>query len=456
MCTAGSRPTSMVILAHTRDPGAVTAARALRRAGWRVGVGSSRPGAGLAGASGAVSRTHLVPRPTGDPTAFVTGVREARRAGGYAVVVGSGDDWMAALSHHRDVVGGVVAHPAATVVAAATDKLVLADLAVRSGLGTPATRALEPGAVADVALPVVVKNRWHWSPEQSRTHRIETAVCSTRQQLAEHLRAFEGSGDLPVLQEPVEGHLAAVIGVMHEGRLLGRVQQVSPRLFPTPSGASARARTVPVDPELAQGCETLLQHLGWTGLVELQFLVGADGTHRLIDLNGRFFGSLALSERARPGLVDAGLRAVCGMRVPRLGDGRAGVRYQWLAGDLRRARQERRGGVAFDVAGTLWWGLSARHSVAALTDPGPVLHLLAGKVAVEQPAAGGSAPAHLTRDLERDEALRGTQQGEAELVGHRGHDEGQRRARPGRLGSHQPHGIPGEQGGAEAGRRGAA
>ncbi len=197
MSTAGSRPTSVLILAHTRDRGAVTAARALRRAGWRVGVGSSRPGAGLAGASGAVSRTHLVPRPTGDPTAFVTGVREARRAGGYAVVVGSGDDWMAALSHHRDVVGGVVAHPAATVVAAATDKLVLADLAVRSGLGTPATRALEPGAVADVALPVVVKNRWHWSPEQSRTHRIETAVCSTRQQLAEHLRAFEGRGTCP-------------------------------------------------------------------------------------------------------------------------------------------------------------------------------------------------------------------------------------------------------------------
>ena len=71
-------------------------------------------------------------------------------------------------------------------------------------------------------------------------------------------------------------------------------------------------------------------------------------------------------------------------------------------------------------------------------------------------AGVGSAPSHLADDLERDEALRGAQQGQSELVGHRGDDEGHRGSRPGLLGTGQPHGRPGEQGGTEAGRRGAA
>ena len=38
--------------------------------------------------------------------------------------------------------------------------------------------------------------------------------------------------------------------------------------------------------------------------------------HHLIDVNGRFFGSLALSESARPGLVDAWARSAVGAPVP--------------------------------------------------------------------------------------------------------------------------------------------
>ncbi|OLT18975.1 hypothetical protein BJF80_14160 [Serinicoccus sp. CUA-874] len=315
-------PRAVLILAHARDRGAVTAARALRRAGWRVGLGSSRADGGLAGASDAVHALHPVPRPSGEQGAFLRGLGAALAEGRYDVVVGSGDDWMAALAHHRERLTATVAHPAAAVVAAGMDKLTLHRMAQDAGLATPATRTLAPEPWQEVALPVVVKNRRHWTPHHDRRHRIETAVCRTSAELERHLLAFASEHDEPVLQEPVDGVLSALIGVVHEGRLTGRVQQVSPCVFPTPSGASARARTVPVDPVLAERCELLLGRLGWSGLVELQFLVGRDGVHRLIDLNGRFFGSLALAEAARPGLVDAGLRAgaVCPCPSSRTGD----------------------------------------------------------------------------------------------------------------------------------------
>ncbi len=64
------------------------------------------------------------------------------------------------------------------------------------------------------------------------------------------------------------------------------------------SGASCRAVTVPVDPDLSARAAALFRVLGWFGLAELQFLVPAAGPARLIDLNGRFYGSLALAVRA--------------------------------------------------------------------------------------------------------------------------------------------------------------
>ena len=372
-------PGAALLLAHVRDRGALTAARALRSAGWRVDAGSPRADGGLLGASRAVGTVHVVPRPTGDRDAFVAAVERAHSRGGYDVVFGSGDDWMAATAYLQDRLPVRVAHPSPDVVSRVLDKLEMARLAADVGLAAPWTASAAAVSVEDSPLPVVVKNRWHWVPGRRRRHRVETRICRTREDLREHLDGFSHDGDEPVLQEHIEGRLGALIGVMHEGRLLGRVQQVSPRLWPTPTGASARACTVPVDPDLSDRSVRFLRRLGWTGLVELQFLIDDDGVHHLIDVNGRFFGSLALSESARPGLVDAWARSVIGAPVPDLGDGQAGLRYHWLPGDLRRAATERRGGLAHDVWDSMRWGLGARHSVARLNDPQPALHLLAGR-----------------------------------------------------------------------------
>lgn len=68
-----------------------------------------------------------------------------------------------------------------------------------------------------------------------------------------------------------------------------------------------------------------------------------------------------------------------GLPVPLLTDGRAGVRYHWLAGDLRRAVAERRRGLLLDVGHSLGYGIGARHSILRLDDPGPAAHLLTGR-----------------------------------------------------------------------------
>ncbi len=169
--------------------------------------------------------------------------------------------------------------------------------------------------------------------------------------------------------------------MMDGGRLVGRIQQETSSLWPVPSGVSSRAVTVAVDVDLADRCELLLRGLGWSGLVELQFLTPQGGDPHLIDLNGRFYGSMALANAAGPNLTDAWARQALGLELPRLDDGRAGVRFSWLAGDLRRAVAERRGGLVDDLAATLNWARRAEaSSVWDRHDARPALYVLLAAV----------------------------------------------------------------------------
>ncbi len=376
-----------LIVSTGRDRGALAAARSMRQHGWIVGVGTP-DGGGMLGSSSACGETYVVPKPRNSCDAFVDGVIRAVKAGSYDVVFGGGDDWMAALSAFRTHIPAPVAHPDIDVVLAALDKLELAKRAQAAGLAAPRTEAATREAIADWNGAVVVKCRAHWEPGQTRPHRIEARLFPNIGSAAQRIDLIRQAGADPVLQQPISGHLGALIGVFHDGRLDGRVQQVTSRLWPTPNGASTRAQTIAVDDELASKVEVLLEDLGWWGLVELQFLTDDSGVPHLIDLNGRFFGSMALANYARPGLADTWGRLVLGEKVQDLPDARTGVRYSWAAGDLRRAGVERRGGLALDVIDTLRWARGARHSVWAARDLGPTLHLATSRLNPFEKKAG--------------------------------------------------------------------
>ena len=357
-----------------------------------MGVGTP-DGAGMLAATRAATARHEVARPRGDGSGFIGGVRRAVEEGNYDVVFGAGDDWMAATSCYRRHTTARVAHPGPDVVAAALDKVGLTERARAAGLAAPETGLATEPVLAGWRGPVVVKCRAHWSLGQTRPHRIEAKLFPDIGSATAQIERIRAGGAEPVLQTPVQGRLGALIGVFHDGRLHGRVQQVTSRLWPTPNGVSARAETVPVDEGLAARAETLLGELGWWGLVELQFLTGEDGVPQLIDLNGRFFGSMALANAARPGLADAWGRLALGGPMPRLPDARPGVRYTWLAGDLRRASVERRGGLPADVADTLRWSRRAHHSVWDVRDLGPTWHLATWRFAHPRRTRGTGPPA---------------------------------------------------------------
>jgi len=211
---------------------------------------------------------------------------------------------------------------------------------------------------------------------------LEARVCATQIQARARCHEIMQAGGSPILQSRIPGTLVAVVVVADQrARLLAVVQQEAERIWPPEAGTSARARTVPLDKSLVGSVATLVAELGWTGLAQLQFIRGPDGRARLTDFNGRFYGSMALALGAGVNLpaIWAGM-ATDGHAASPV-EGRPGVRFHWLEGDMRRALVERRGGLFKDLATTIRYGHGACPSIWSLEDAWPGIRHVVGLLA---------------------------------------------------------------------------
>jgi predicted ATP-grasp superfamily ATP-dependent carboligase len=362
----------VLIVGEPDSRSALAAVRELGRAGWTVGLGSAAPGR-LAAASRWTRARHLVPSAEREADAFLAAVGQAIDRAGYELVVGVDDASVVVLSAGRAAVPATVPYGPHDAVLAVTDKLRLSEIAARAGFQTPRTAPATGAAMRSWSGPVVVKSRMHWRPRRPGPEpRLEALLAPGPAEAARRAEQIRQAGGEPLLQQVVTGRLMAFAAVAdRRGRLVARLQQRAEGTWPVPTGVSTRAVTMPVDPELAKKAAVLLEDLGWFGLVQLQFLVAGDGDPWLIDVNPRPYGSLALAHAAGLDLVDTWMRLAAGRPVPAEADAAAGVRYQWLEGDLRRAWRERRGGLLADTLACLRQAPGAAHSVASLGDPWP-------------------------------------------------------------------------------------
>jgi predicted ATP-grasp superfamily ATP-dependent carboligase len=357
-----------LIVHPTQARATIAASRALAKAGWTVGTGS--PERNFISASRASRYWHHVPAALEDVDAFLEATRAAVVKGGYELVFGGHDAEALALSAHRDELGAEVAHPPHERMVRAFDKLHLGSAARAAGLATPRTVSGD-----DPEVDLVVKPRIYESSKP------EVQIFSDPVAAARRVAELTEAGVEHVVQERVRGQLMALVVVAdRDSNVVARVQQRACRIWPPEAGTSARAETVPTDEELAERVSRLLRALGWSGLVQLQFLAPEGGAPVLIDFNGRFYGSLALGVAAGVNLPAIWAAVATGGPLPPNREAASGVRYQWLEGDLRRAYAERRGGLARDVAGSLRYAFGAAHNTSSVADPLPTLRLAASNL----------------------------------------------------------------------------
>ena len=310
-----------------------------------------------------------------DVGAFVADVGAAVAAGGYEVVFGAGEAEVMALSARRGDIAAAVPYAEHGVVCRALDKAALEPAAATAGFALPGVLAVSELSGDG---PVVVKARRHADPERpGAPPRVDTNVVFGAAAARRRVGDITATGAEPIVQPFLRGDLIAYVAVTdRSSRVVADSMQVASRIWPPFAGASCRARTVRVDATIADTAQRLFGILGWFGLAELQFIAPAGEAPRLIDLNGRFYGSMALAVAAGANLPATWAALATGRPVV-TSRARPGVRYQWLEGDLRRATTERRGGLARDVTSSAIAAAGARHSLWDPADPAPAARRLA-------------------------------------------------------------------------------
>jgi predicted ATP-grasp superfamily ATP-dependent carboligase len=317
-----------VLVATTCSPDdrkTLSVVRALATSGVEVAVGGDRF-EGRAFHSRFARGKATYPHPATDLDGFAHSLLEHVRASNYDVLLPTSDDTMAALADRADDFAGRVALPVPdrAAVESTRDKLKTLELATRLGLETPATFCPQDAddlrSIADeIGYPCVVKPR-------SGAGALGIRIPASRRDLMD---CFQGGVDgSQLVQEYVPGEVHDVCTLFNRGEPRAALTQKRLRMFPSTGGAGILNETTD-EPELRERAIALLGRLRWHGPAQVEFKVDGGGCAHLLEVNGRFWGTLDLAVAAGVNLPLLACRMAADGDVDPVRSYRVGQRFRW-------------------------------------------------------------------------------------------------------------------------------
>lgn len=334
-----SRPA--VLITDGEQRAALALARSLGRAGFPVYVISSHE-TSLAGSSRFAAQHARTPDPLADPDGFVAALHPLLRKWNIRCLVPVGEAALLAVLGARDEFQGVtIPFPDLDVFRAICDKKALLQTACALGIAVPSQHVLEQPADAlhldrvAQSYPVVLKPAR--SVADAASGRIKHGVlhAASPDELQRLLDELPATAYPLLLQQRIDGPGVGVFLLRWRGDTLAVFAHRRLREKPPSGGVSVYRESITVDPALVRMSTDLLERYGWEGVAMVEYKLDAQtGTPYLMEVNGRFWGSLQLA-------IDAGVdfpvqlvRAALGEPVQALPRYRNGVRSRWWWGDV--------------------------------------------------------------------------------------------------------------------------
>lgn len=323
---------------------AVAATRSLARAGYRVSVGASESWS-KAGWSRHAADSFVHPHAGDDPRGFVEHLVGELQRNGPAVILPMTERSTIPVSLYRNEInaaGGRMVLPPHEVLLRVFDKNAMTELARSLGIAVPRTWVIDAShdaAALAPTLPYPVVLKPNVSQQRTATGGSAPTGAPLYAANAAQFRAaiadMQHRASSVLVQEFVLGGGEGYFALMRLGELRGEFAHRRIRdVRPTGSGSALRESAVP-SPAMRHASLALLKAIGWHGVAMVEFRVRPDGTPVFLEINGRFWNSLALA-------VHAGVDFPVGVaRLAEHGDveplpaGTPGIRTRWFLGDAR-------------------------------------------------------------------------------------------------------------------------
>ncbi len=328
-----------ILVTDSDTRSALAAVRALGTRGHEVvTAGVAHPS--LASVSRHSRAFESYPDPAVDSDGFVDALARSVERQRIDVVLPMTEVTTLLVTAHQERLAAHIPFPDAATVANAADKSHVIGLARTLGIPVPRTVVASSAAqgIADapaLPFPIVVK------PARSRVRTpggwVSTGVAYAHD-AASLRRSLEGlpTAVYPVLlQERIEGPGVGVFVAIDRGNPVATFAHRRVREKPPSGGVSVLCESAAVDPVAAEHATKLLRAIGWRGVAMVEFKQDRrDGSLRLMEINGRFWGSLQLAVDAGVDFPGIAAAIAAGQPLTAAPAYRVGVRSRWLAGDL--------------------------------------------------------------------------------------------------------------------------
>jgi predicted ATP-grasp superfamily ATP-dependent carboligase len=328
---------------NTRAALAIT--RSLGREGAKVIVGAEKHPC-LSSSSRYCAETFLYPNPQKDYQQFTTAICRAVKEGKPDVLLPVTEITTLMVTENKAELSKycAVPFPDHESVSRAADKYSLMKIAETLGVPIPQTIYLDcaddleanSDRCCSLGYPIVVK------PSRSRFRR-ENGWRSSGVQYAndeKELKAIlAGSAERKefplLLQERIYGEGTGIFLCFDRGKVVASFSHRRLREKPPSGGVSVLRESFPVQPELREYSERLLKALNWHGVAMVEFKRDKrTGVCKLMEINGRFWGSLQLAIDSGVDFPSILVKIALGEKNTPVREYPIGVKTRWLWGDI--------------------------------------------------------------------------------------------------------------------------
>ena len=177
------------------------------------------------------------------------------------------------------------------------DRHLMAGLLSGKGVVVPEIRQLKANTAEEIlslidelGLPVVVKGPRGEGGEQVRIAETADDAIATANELYIETRT------LPALQEYIDGPVYQVGGLFDDGRPIRLLAGEKTEMLPPRTGPAIALKSCD-EPDLVEAAIRVFAVLGYSGIAGADFVRGADGGFRFLEVNPRIWGSWGFAKR---------------------------------------------------------------------------------------------------------------------------------------------------------------
>tara|TARA_R110002073_G_scaffold293755_1_gene459381 strand:- start:56 stop:1864 length:1809 start_codon:yes stop_codon:yes gene_type:complete len=316
----------------------VTIARSLNRQGIPVivsPISSDEPPI----KSRAIQKHVTLPNFRTRPDAFITELKSLIQTEGIDMIIPTGDGAMTAVAQHYETLTNLVhvGSPPPPIMEQVLDKRLTLTAAQKCGVPIATSRTVEASSeigklIKGLRFPLIAKPA---ERKGANTYRIKYFITAEDlfQSITEDTEWLHGG----LLQEYIPGVGKGIGVLMHEGKPLTMFQHRRIKEFPYTGGVSVMAEAEAVDPVLGDLAIKLLQEIKWQGIAMVEYRYNpSNNNFALMEINGRYWGSLFLSAQAGIDFPYYEWQLAHGIQpnIPKAYP--VGIRARWMAGDILR------------------------------------------------------------------------------------------------------------------------